>query len=164
MAVRALIRNGRIDNMIVVEPQDEQLIASALQGECVDAGKLPASIGEEWDGEANVACRHVEELREWQPGAYEDGDIVQFDGEPFRCVSAHDSTDVPDVTPDTSISEWKAYHPTKPELARKFHKPGKPNAYQAGEYARLGDTVYRCTRKDTIASPGEKPGSWEAAQ
>lgn len=101
--------------------------------------------------------------RRWQPGAYAAGDVRVYDGAPYRCVQAHDSSENPGWTPDATPALWMQYHGTSPEIARPWVDPtGAHDIYRAGEYMIWTDGLtYRCTQ-DTDFSPAEYAQAWEA--
>lgn len=102
-------------------------------------------------------------VRPWKPEACAVGDVRVYDGIPYRCVQAHDSTQNPDWTPDATPALWMQYHGTTPETARPWVAPaGAHDMYRAGEYMIWTDGLtYRC-KQDTNFSPAEYAQAWEA--
>ena len=103
-------------------------------------------------------------LADWQPAAYQAGDVRQYQGAPYKCVQAHDATGNPGWTPDTVPALWMQYHGTSADTARAWVAPtGAHDMYHAGEYMTYTDgKVYRCL-SDTAYSPGDYAAAWEAA-
>ena len=101
--------------------------------------------------------------RSWTPGTYAVGDVRVYDGIPYRCVQAHDSSVNPDWTPDATPALWMQYHGTTPETARPWVAPaGAHDIYRAGEYMIWTDgQMYKCLQ-NTNFSPVEYAQAWEA--
>ena len=124
----------------------------ALDGYVAKIADSPAEINE------NPAA-----IRLWHEGVYEVGDVRMYEGAPYRCVQAHDSTGNPGWNPDVA-SLWMQYHGTTAETARDWIPPaGAHDMYRAGEYMVWTDgTVYRCV-SDTVYSPEAYGAAWEKA-
>ena len=103
-------------------------------------------------------------IRLWHEGAHAVGDVRMYEGNPYKCVQAHDSTGNPAWNP-TVASLWMQYHGTTQETARPWIAPaGAHDMYLKGEYMIWTDgTVYRCV-SDTAYSPEEFPQAWEAVE
>ena len=97
-------------------------------------------------------------IREWQPGAYVIGDVRMYEGNPYKCVQAHDGAWNPADTP----ALWMQYHGTSAITARPWVAPsGAHDMYKSGEYMIWTDgNVYRC-KQDTTYSPNDYPAAWE---
>lgn len=100
--------------------------------------------------------------RPWTPGSYVVGDVRVYDGIPYRCVQAHDSSANPAWTPDATPALWMQYHGTTPETARPWVAPaGAHDVYRAGEYMIWTDgQMYKCLQ-NTNFSPVEYARAWE---
>ena len=100
-------------------------------------------------------------IRPWKPGAYTVGDVRMYNGIPYKCVQAHDSTATPDWTPESTPALWMQYHGTGAETARPWIAPtGSHDVYRAGEYMIWTDgNVYECMAQ-TNFSPAEYPQAW----
>lgn len=101
-------------------------------------------------------------VRQWQPATYIIGDVRQYNGVPYKCVQAHDSTANADWTPDTTPALWMQYHGTTPETARAWVAPtGAQDMYKVGEYMIFTDgKTYKCL-SDTTYSPADYSQAWE---
>ena len=105
---------------------------------------------------ANMAA-----IRTWTPGAYAVGDVRTYEGNPYKCVQTHDSTDTPAWTPAIA-SLWMQYHGTTRDTARPYIAPtGAHDMYRAGEWMIYDNTVYQCM-SDTVYSPTDYPAAWSA--
>ncbi len=101
--------------------------------------------------------------RIWLPGVYEVGDVREYNGIPYRCIQAHDSTDNANWTPENTQALWMQYHGTTPETARPWVQPlGSEDRYKMGEYMIWTDgQMYKCLQ-DTAFSPVDYLQAWEA--
>ena len=113
-----------------------------------------------------VALNKVHILaRIWLPGVYAQGDVREYDGIPYKCVQAHDSTQNPASTPESEPALGMQYHGTSPETARPWIAPaGAHDVYQSGEYMIWTDgQIYKCIQT-TNFSPNDYPQAWEAVE
>lgn len=99
---------------------------------------------------------------EWKPGVYALNDVRQYEGNPYKCVQAHDSTDNPDWTPAAYPALWMEYHGTDKESARAWIAPtGAQDMYKVGEWMIWTDgSLYECL-SDTTYSPEELASAWK---
>ena len=127
-------------------------IRKALDGLVVKIADTPAEIN------SNMVA-----LRVWTPGAYVVGDVRLFEGNPYKCVQAHDSTDNPAWNPAETPALWMQYHGTTKETARPYIAPtGAHDMYLTGEWMIWTDGLaYRCVL-DTSYSPAEYAAAWAA--
>ena len=103
-------------------------------------------------------------IRLWHEGPFEVGDVRMYEGNPYKCVQAHDSTGNPAWNPAAAPALWMQYHGTSVETARPFiHPTGAHDMYLAGEYAIFDDGIKRATM-NTSFSPDEYPAAWEDAE
>lgn len=104
---------------------------------------------------------YAEILRKWTPGNYVVGDVRVYDGIPYKCIQAHDSTGNETWNPSVA-SLWIQYHGTSIESARPWVAPtGAHDMYLAGEYMIWTDeSVYKCLT-NTNYSPTDYPAAWE---
>lgn len=101
-------------------------------------------------------------VREWKEGAYVVGDVRMYQGAPYKCVQAHDSTSNPGWTPEATPALWMQYHGTTPESARPWIAPtGAHDMYKAGEYMIWTDGRIKKAKMDTTYSPADYPQAWE---
>lgn len=126
-------------------------IRKALDGFVTKIAENPKEVNE------NPAA-----LRAWTPGVFVSGDVRAYEGIPYKCVQAHDSTAVPDWTPPTSPALWMQYHGTSKETARPWIAPtGAHDMYLTDEYMIYTDGItYRC-KADTPYSPVDYAAAWE---
>lgn len=104
---------------------------------------------------------NIAAVRPWAPGLYATGDVRQYEGDPYKCVQGHDSTDNPTWTPSAEKALWMQYHGTTIETARPWIAPtGSHDIYKVGEFMIWTDgKVYECL-KDTNFSPSEYTQAW----
>lgn len=104
---------------------------------------------------------YAEILRKWTPGNYVVGDVRVYDGIPYKCIQAHDSTGNETWNPSVA-SLWMQYHGTSIESARPWVAPtGAHDMYLAGEYMIWTDgSTYKCL-SNTNFSPADYPSAWE---
>lgn len=100
-------------------------------------------------------------IRQWRTGVYAVGDVRMFDGIPYKCVQAHDSTNNDTYTPAASPALWMQYHGTTKETARAWLAPtGAHDMYLAGEWMVYTDgKTYECI-SDTSFSPTDYATAW----
>ena len=139
----------------MTEKQRQQFfeMRKALDGFVAKLVDSPAEINE------NPAA-----IRLWHEGAYNVGDVRMYEGAPYKCVQAHDSTGNPAWNPEAA-SLWMQYHGTTPETARDWITPaGAHDMYRVGEYMVYTDgAVYRCV-SDTVYSPEAYAQAWEKTE
>ena len=107
-------------------------------------------------------------LPPWKEGKYkaktEDTppDIVQHNGQPWRCLQAHDSTGNPAWCPGVAPSLWGAYHATTAARALPWQAPtGAHDCYNNGEYMIWTDgATYLCNTDGTVYGPDVLPAAW----
>ena len=104
---------------------------------------------------------YAEILRKWTPGNYVVGDVRVYNGIPYKCIQAHDSTGNETWNPSVA-SLWMQYHGTSVETARPWVAPTMAeDIYKAGEYMIWTDeSVYKCLI-NTNYSPTDYPAAWE---
>lgn len=104
---------------------------------------------------------YTEILRKWTPGNYVVGDVRVYDGIPYKCIQAHDSTGNETWNPSVA-SLWMQYHGMSVESARPWIAPtGAHDMYLAGEYMIWTDGLtYRCL-SNTNFSPADYAAAWE---
>lgn len=104
---------------------------------------------------------YAEILRKWTPGNYVVGDVRVYDGIPYKCIQAHDSTGNETWNPSVA-SLWMQYHGTSVGSARPWVAPtGAHDMYLAGEYMIWTDgSTYKCL-SNTNFSPADYPSAWE---
>lgn len=125
-------------------------IRKALDGFVEKIVDSPAEINE------NPAA-----IRGWQPGIFVGGDVRMYQGIPYKCVLAHDSTSNETWTPDEYPALWMQYHGTSKATARPWIAPaGEHDMYRSGEWMIWTDALaYPCII-DTTYSPAEYADAW----
>lgn len=112
---------------------------------------------------ANDVIDMVPLLKGWQEGSYAVGDVVVYEGIPYKCAQEHTSMGNPTWNPKDAASLWARYHATDAKHALPYFQPtGAHDAYMLGEYAVFNGTVYRCVMDGTVHDPATLPTSWEA--
>lgn len=128
-------------------------VRGSLDNLVVKIADVPAEINE------NLLA-----IRQWKPGAYAIGDVRMHGGNPYKCVQAHDSTENPTWTPDTTPALWMQYHGTTKATARPWIAPtGAHDMYKSGEYMIWTDGSTKKCITDTTYSPDVYPQAWEEA-
>ena len=104
-------------------------------------------------------------VREWKEGAYVVGDVRMYQGAPYKCVQAHDSTGNPAWSPEKTPALWMQYHGTSRETARAWVAPsGAHDMYRAGEWMIWTDgAAYECM-SDTVYSPDQYAQAWKKGE
>ena len=107
---------------------------------------------------------NLDAIRNWKPASYTIDDIRLYEGNPYKCVQAHDSSNNEAWNP-TVASLWIQYHGTTPETARAWVAPtGAHDMYKAGEYMIYIDGLkYSCVQ-DTTYSPSDYPNAWKVVE
>ena len=104
---------------------------------------------------------YAEILRKWTPGNYVVGDVRVYDGIPYKCIQAHDSTGNETWNPSVA-SLWMQYHGMSIEAARPWNAPTMAeDIYKVGEYMIWTDGLtYKCL-SNTNFSPSDYAAAWE---
>jgi hypothetical protein len=126
-------------------------IREALDGFVTKIVDSPAEIND------NMAA-----IRNWKEAVYVTGDVRMFDGIPYKCVQAHDSTGNATWNPPATPSLWMQYHGTTVETARNWVAPtGAHDQYVKGEWMIWTDgAIYECIQ-DTVYDPSAYSQSWK---
>ena len=139
---------------------DSEADAKALEGV---RGSLDNLVVKIVDVPAEINSNMIA-IRLWHEGTYNVGDVRMYEGNPYKCVQAHDSTGNPAWNPEVA-SLWMQYHGTTKETARPFiHPTGAHDMYLNGEYAIFADGSIKRANQDTAYSPDEYPQAWEAVE
>lgn len=130
---------------------DAMKIRNALDNLVAKIVESPAEVNE-----------NLMAIRPWTEGAFYVGDVRTYDGTPYKCVQAHDSTGNDGWNPAATPALWMQYHGTEKQYARPWvHPTGAHDMYKTGEYMIWTDgTVYRCA-VDTVYSPTAYAQAWE---
>ena len=105
---------------------------------------------------------------EWKPANYQTvGAPVKFDGQVYKVLQAHDSSQTPDWTPAATPALWSICHTTDPAKAKPWLEPqGTSGMYQLGECYRADDgTVYRQIYDGgNVYDAAATPDRWETVE
>lgn len=135
---------------------------SALEAAIRMARRQLTEQAPDMDATDLISCAAL--LPPWQPGVYEAGETRQHQGQPWRCLLSHDSTDNEAWAPGTAPSLWGPCHSKSPKWALPWVEPtGSHDAYQQGEYMVWTDgTLYLCLENGVVHGPDTRPAVWEA--
>lgn len=138
--------------MAMTQDQRDKLLAirAAMDASVANAAEDTAAL--------NAVADFV---RPWQPGAYTVGDVRSWQGAPYKCVQAHDSTGNEGWNPGATPALWMQYHGTSKETARPWVAPtGAHDQYLAGEWMIYTDgETYECL-SNTVYTPDVYPAAW----
>lgn len=100
---------------------------------------------------------------EWTERDYALDDVITYEGQPFKCAQAHNSTGNPAWNPMDAPSLWANYHAQSKLMALPWINPtGAHDAYQSGEWMIWTDgNAYECIANNTVYGPDSLPGSWK---
>ena len=105
---------------------------------------------------------------EWKPANYQTvGAPVKFDGQVYKVLQAHDSSQTPDWTPAATPALWSICHTTDPAKAKPWLEPqGTSGMYYKGEYYRADDgIVYRQIYDGgNVYDAAATPDRWETVE
>lgn len=103
-------------------------------------------------------------LKEWVTGAYKIGDVVSYQGYPYKCIQAHDSTGNDGWYPTAVPALFAPYHGTDAKHALPYVAPTHAgDAYQTGEWMIWTDGVkYKCLQNACVHAPDVLASAWEA--
>lgn len=104
----------------------------------------------------------TEAIYEWKPGIYALNDVRRYQGIPYRCIQAHDSTNSPNQEPFPQPSLWLEYHGTDKASARNWNTQAP---YEQGEWVIWTDgKFYECLINNTTSSPAESAFAWKEVE
>ena len=104
-------------------------------------------------------------LKPWKEGPQTAGEVVAYNGAPYKVVQAHDSTGNPDWNPEKAPALFAPYHATVREYALAYVAPtGAHDAYMKGEWAIYDGKLYECQQDATVHDPVTLPSAWRAAE
>lgn len=109
-----------------------------------------------------ISCAAL--LPAWAQGPYTAGQVVSHNGQPWRCLQAHDSSGDAAWAPGVAPSLWGPYHSRSYRWALPWIAPtGAQDAYQTGEYMVWTDgQVWLCCQDATVHGPDLLPQAWAA--
>ena len=113
---------------------------------------------------ANEVIDYAVLLKEWVTGAYKIGDVVAYQGSPYKCIQAHDSTGNDGWYPSAVPALFAPYHGTDAAHALPYVAPTHAgDAYQTGEWMIWTDGVkYKCLQDACVYAPDVLASAWEA--
>lgn len=114
------------------------------------------------DTSANDVIDFAALLTPWKAGPQTAGQVVVYNGYPYKTIQAHDSTATPDWTPEATPALFAPYHGTDAAHALPWRKPTHAgDAYNKGEYMIYTDGVlYECMQDATVWDPDTVPAAW----
>lgn len=118
------------------------------------------------DTAANEIIDMTALLEPWTEGAQTAGNVVVYNGYPYKVVQTHDSTGNPDWNPANTPALFAPYHATDKAHALPWVAPtGAHDAYNAGEWMIWMDGLaYECKQNATVHDPSVLPDAWEVAE
>ena len=142
--------------MAMTQEQRERLLALRAT---MDASVANAA------GDTSALNAVADFVRPWKPGPYSVGDVRSWNGAPYQCVQAHDSTDNAGWTPEATPALWMQYHGTSRETARPWVAPtGAHDQYLVGEWMIYTDgETYECI-SNTVYAPDAYPAAWRKGE
>ena len=103
---------------------------------------------------------NISAIRKWMPGVYSIGDVRVYEGVPYKCVQAHDSSANADWTPPSVPALWMQYHGTSKDTARPWVQPqGAHDQYLVGEWMIYHGAYYECVQ-NTVYTPDQYANAW----
>lgn len=110
---------------------------------------------------ADLVIQSAEFLLPWEEDNYLPDDVRLWEGQPRKCILAHNSIIHRDWTPATPTL-WIPFHATRQNLALPFVAPtGAHDMYLVGEMMVWTDgEIYECL-EDTDRGPDILPDRWE---
>lgn len=129
-------------------------------------GRLMARTARARAVEEDVTADEVIEiaplLKKWAPGVYNVGEVVVYEGYPYKVYSAHDSTASTDWTPTGAASLFIPYHATNADLALPWAAPtGAHDVYKKGEFMIWTDGRVAECLENTNFSPTDYAQAWK---
>ena len=114
---------------------------------------------------ANEVISMVALLKPWQEGVQTAGEVVAYNGKPYKVVQNHDSTGNPGWNPELAPALFAPYHATSKAYALPYVAPtGAHDAYMRGEWALWADEAYECQQDGTVYDPSVLPAAWKRAE
>ena len=101
-------------------------------------------------------------LKPWQEGPQTAGEVVTYEGAPYKVVQAHDSTGNPGWNPKAAPALFAPYHATDKAHALPYAAPtGAHDAYYKGEWVTFGGKAYECLMDGCVYDPNAYPAAWK---
>lgn len=115
------------------------------------------------DTAANDVIDYTALLMPWKEGPQTAGQVVVYNGYPYRTIQAHDSTGNPAWNPEATPALFAPYHGTDAAHALPWRAPTHAgDAYQRGEWMIWKDgTLYECQQNGTVWDPEVLPSAWK---
>ena len=128
------------------------------------AARQARARAKENDVAANEVIDMAVLLKEWVTGAYKIGDVVSYQGYPYKCIQAHDSTGNDGWYPSAVPALFAPYHGADATHALPYSAPTHAgDAYQTGEWMIWTDGVkYKCLQNACVYAPDVLASAWEA--
>ena len=114
------------------------------------------------DAKANEVIDMMQLLKPWQEGPQTAGEVVTYEGSPYKVVQTHDSTGNPTWNPAATPSLFAPYHATDEAHALPWQTPtGAHDAYYTGEWMVFKDIAYECQMDGCVYDPEAYPAAWK---
>ena len=132
-------------------------------------GMMVARQAQEKAKQPDVAANEIIDmaplLKEWKQGKHEAGEVVVYNGYPYKCVQSHDSTYDASWNPEDAPALFAPYHATDKAHALPYVRPtGAHDAYKRGEWMLWDGKAYECQQDGTIYDPTVLPSAWRQAE
>ena len=130
------------------------------------AARQARARAKENDVAANEVIDMAVLLKEWVTGAYKVGDVISYQGYPYKCIQAHDSTGNDGWYPSAVPAMFAPYHGTDADHALPYVAPTHAgDAYNAGEWMIWTDSKkYKCLQDACIYDPETLASAWEVEE
>jgi hypothetical protein len=139
-----------------------------MQDGTVPNMNVPLSIAfvkmaEKGDIDEVTASEHTEMFLYWEEkGAYNVGDLRQYEGTLYKCLQAH--TSQADWTPDTSPSLWKVCGISENGVAEWSQPISTSDAYMTDDEVMYEGVHYKSLIDNNVWSPADYPQGWEVIE
>lgn len=123
---------------------------------------LARSAREKAEGaEANEVIDMMTLLKPWQEGPHAAGEVVGYEGAPYKVVQTHDSTGNSGWNPKDAPSLFAPYHATDKAHALPWQTPtGVHDAYNTGEWMIFKGVAYECLMDGCVYDPEVFASAW----
>lgn len=99
-------------------------------------------------------------LKPWQEGVWAAHDVCVYEGLPYWCMMAHDSSGDTTWSPAYDTALWALYHGRDAAHALPFKAEGH-NPYNTGHWMIWNGYRYRSNMDGNVFTPDSYPISWD---
>lgn len=99
-------------------------------------------------------------LTPWKEGEWSQGSVCVYEGLPYFCLIAHNSTGNPMWSPAYDTALWAAYHGRDAKHALPFKAEGH-NPYMTGHWCTENGAAYECLADNIVWPPSVLPEKWQ---